>query len=110
MGTKLSNLGFKDVLFFLRFADPDPGYPHLWLTKTKSNENTIKWAEFVLKWHQYMSPLKVRVCHIAKISKDTNPISKYYQNKTFDNMTHPITGIYGSFNSIKKIERSHSEI
>ena len=38
-----------------------------------------------------MSPLKVRVCHIAKISKDTNPISKYYQNKTFDNMTHPIT-------------------
>ena len=36
-----------------------PGYPHRWLSKPISTEEKIQWAEFVLKWHQYMSPLKV---------------------------------------------------
>ena len=44
---------------FLNSNFRSPGYPHRWLSKTLSTEEKIQWAEFVLKWHQYMSPLKV---------------------------------------------------
>ena len=69
-----------------------PGYPYLWLTNNKNNENTIKWAQFVLKWHQYMSPMKVYMAaSIVSNELKGQMRSKKVERSTLSTTVNPIS-------------------